>query len=90
MRRYVAANWLANGILADHTRWKGETVASFRAFALSLLGRLFRSPLIEHFHPLPWDTFTWLRAWDYDDLAGSNHYEATSQAEQQQGLFPHL
>jgi hypothetical protein len=69
----------------------GDTTRGFMATAGALFRRLVRRTgadiLDSH-----WDAFTWLRIWDYNDLAYRHLYEHSVEENQQfnDKLFPHL
>jgi len=51
-------------------RRAGDAGRGFRVAAIALLGRVTRIPLFHTLNPR-WDTFTWLRLWEYNDTVGA-------------------
>jgi hypothetical protein len=68
---------------------KRETIDAIKACASALLDRLAQSTVLGTVYP-PWDTFTWLQIWDYDEFSGANSCESASHTEQEYGLSPRL
>jgi hypothetical protein len=68
---------------------KRETIDAIKACATSMLDRLSQSIILGVVYP-PWDTFTWLQIWEYDDFASAQSYETAAHSEQEYGLSPHL
>jgi hypothetical protein len=66
----------------------GDTSRGFMVAAGALFRRLVRCPAFSS----PWDTYTWLRIWDYNDPVCMQQYEHFLCGEQRfdERLFPRL
>lgn len=55
-------------------REKTEVSGGFRLTAFALLRRVIKNPFLAAVVP-SWDTFTWLRIWDYNDAATASYLD---------------